>query len=623
MARLTASVLLTLVAASEAVAQAVPEPRPFRVLALWADDRLLYAVQQVDGGLRSALASEPGVRVEYFGEFMDVVRFGEPTDLERYRDFLQAKYRRRPPDVIVAGGRPALDFLLDHRATLFPGVPIVHAGLTDRTVPWARLDDMVAGLTGASDSAGAIDFALRLQPDTRQVGVIGGVSRRDRELMFTVEAAAAQLQDRLAFTWLTRHTMEELKTAVRALPPQSVVIFVSLFEDASGRLRFNRDALEELAPLSRAPIYGNFESYVGYGVVGGTMETWQDTGEEAGRLAIRILRGQAPGDAVAGRRLPVRTIVDWRQVERWGLERANFPPGTEFRFRQPSLWEAYRAQVLVVLAIGAAQLALIVSLVVALRRRRLAEARRREAEARAAELRDELAHGTRVTLLGELAATLAHEINQPLAAILSNAQATKRWLNGDRPNLDEVRATVDDIIADDKRAGEIIHRMRALLKKGDRTRTRFDMAKAIRDVAALLHGELVAANVTLGLELPPDPLLVDGDEVATEQVLLNLMMNGIQSIQDAGGRVRRLQVEAARVEGTARVTVHDTGGGVSEELRATLFQPFITTKPRGLGVGLAICRRIAEAHGGSLDLGVSPTGGATFVLSLPSAEAAA
>ena len=232
--------------------------------------------------------------------------------------------------------------------------------------------------------------------------------------------------------------------------------------------------------------------------------------------------------------MPVSTIVDWRQIQRWGIDESRLPPGTDIRFKQPTLWEAYRTQAIIFTAVGVAQLMLIAALAVALQRRRVAEATRLQAEVRAAQLRDELAHSARVTMMGELATTLAHEINQPLAAILSNAQATRRWLKADHPNLDEVRATVDDIIADDKRAGEIIHRMRALMKKGDHKPQRIDLAKAIRDVAALLQGELIAADVTLRLDLPPEALPVDADEVATQQVLLNLMMNGIQAMQ--GGR---------------------------------------------------------------------------------------
>jgi signal transduction histidine kinase len=592
------------------------------VLVVYADDRLLYAAQQVDAGLREVLASEGDGAVEYFGEFMDFARFGEPLALDVFRQYLLDKYRETPPDLVMAVARPALEFLVSYRSTLFPKVPLVHLAVT-RAELSPGADGMAVGLVGAWDSTGALDLALRLQPDLTHIAVVGGVSARDRIMAQGIRTAAGRLGDRLRFTWITQHTLDEAKAAVAVLPPKSAVVFVTMFEDTAGQVRFSRDVVEQLARVSSAPIYGPFESYVGYGVVGGTMETWHDTGAEAGRLAIRILRGQSPEQAVAGHALPIRTIVDWRQVERWNLTRADFPVDTEFRFRQPTLWEAYRVPVLVGMAVGVAQLALIAALAAALQRRRAAEVTRREAEARAAGLRDELAHATRVTLLGELAATLAHEINQPLAAILSNAQATRRWLKSDHPDLDEIRAIVDDIIADDKRAGEIIHRMRALLKKGDQSQTRFDLARAIRDVAQLLHGELIAAHVTLDLDVPTGPVWVNGDEVATQQVVLNLMMNAVQSIQDAGSATRRVGVTLSIDARTARVAVHDTGAGISEETRARLFEPFFTTKARGLGVGLAICRRIAEAQGGTLDLDPAPATGATFVLDLPSATRAA
>lgn len=268
-------------------------------------------------------------------------------------------------------------------------------------------------------------------------------------------------------------------------------------------------------------------------------------------------------------------------------------------------------------ALVVAQLLVIGGLAWTLWRRRRAEMDRRAVEARSAELRRTLAEATRATLLAELAATLAHEINQPLAAILSNAQATKRWLASDRPDLAEIRAIVDDIVADDKRAGDIIQRMRALLREADQSHARFDLIEAIREVAALLHGELVAAGVDLRLDLA-DALMVDGDRVAMQQVLLNLMLNGIQSMQKAGASVRQLLVQATRVDGTARVVVHDTGS-VAEDVRDTLFETSFARRVRGLGIDLAVCRRIAEAHGGRLDLGASLTGGATFILALPSA----
>jgi C4-dicarboxylate-specific signal transduction histidine kinase len=296
-----------------------------------------------------------------------------------------------------------------------------------------------------------------------------------------------------------------------------------------------------------------------------------------------------------------------------------FPAPAVFALLQahpPTLWEGHPMPVVVFGLVGLAQLLLIGALAIALRRRRQAEIARQRAEARSAELRQALAHATRAALLGELAGTLAHEISQPLAAILSNAQATRRWLATGSPDLAEIRAIVDDIIADDKRAGEIIHRMRTRLRKAEQIHAEFDLVQAIREVAALLQGELIAANVSLQLDLA-DRLIVHGDKVAMQQVVLNLILGGIRSIQEARAGDRQLQVQALRTDGAARVIVHDTGSGVSEDLRQALRETAFSARSCS-GVDLAVCRRIAEAHGGRLDLGASLGGGATFVLNLPS-----
>jgi signal transduction histidine kinase len=495
-------------------------------------------------------------------------------------------------------------------------VPIVFEGLAEAEVPLDRIDARIVGIPGSWDLANSLDLALQLQPDTQRVVVINGVSTRERLLVGSVPERARRLEPGLTFTWLTRHSMAELKAAVATLGPKTVVLFASLMEDAAGAVRVPRDALEEIAQVSTAPIYGPFESFIGHGIVGSTVETWHDTGFEAGRLVRHILDGVDPQAAAAGRRMPVSTIVDWRQVERWGLTAASFPPGTVQRFREPSLWQSHRTLVLVFAAIGTTQLVLIAALAITLRRRRLAEATRIEAQQRAARLRDELAHATRVNTLGELAATIAHEINQPLAAILSNAQAARRWLQREPPELGEVRACVDDVISDDKRAGEIIQRLRGLLMKASVPARRVSLTRVIREVSALLHGEMVANRVSVRLDLPPADVVVDGSEVEIQQVLLNLMLNAIQAMRETAG-ARTLEVTLRADGPAARVLVRDTGPGVPAHVRARVFEPFFTTKTNGLGMGLPICRRIADAHGGSLEFVESAPPGSAFALRLP------
>jgi signal transduction histidine kinase len=244
----------------------------------------------------------------------------------------------------------------------------------------------------------------------------------------------------------------------------------------------------------------------------------------------------------------------------------------------------------------------------------LAQAR---SETRMVQLRKELYYATRVAVLGELTATIVHEINRPLAAILSNAQAARRWVSGDAPDPGELRDVLDDIIADDKRAGQILHGIRSMLQKGDAPREPVDLNGVIREVANLLEGELHGFRVWLDLELLPDLPRASGRAVELQQVVMNLMLNGIQAARACEAQDPHLRVSSRVEEGQVVVAVRDSGPGLSEEVRRRLWEPFFTTKPGGLGMGLAICRRIIEAHGGRIWGENNPDCGAGFSFSLP------
>jgi C4-dicarboxylate-specific signal transduction histidine kinase len=234
----------------------------------------------------------------------------------------------------------------------------------------------------------------------------------------------------------------------------------------------------------------------------------------------------------------------------------------------------------------------------------------------------ELAHVARVMTMGELAASIAHEINQPLAAIVANGDACHGWLAAATPNLDEARESVSCIISDANRASEIINRIRALVKKADTEKARLNINDAIREVMALAEGETRRHGVTLRTDLPDDLLPVVGDRVQLQQVLLNLVMNGVEAMSSVGDRPRQLLVRS-RHQGTDHVlvAVQDSGIGIERQNLAKIFDTFYTTKAQGMGMGLAISRSIVENHGGTLRAVPNDGPGMTFEFALP-AEAA-
>jgi PAS domain S-box-containing protein len=242
----------------------------------------------------------------------------------------------------------------------------------------------------------------------------------------------------------------------------------------------------------------------------------------------------------------------------------------------------------------------------------------RRAELDAQERREEVTHLTRVAILGELSGALAHELNQPLTAILSNAQAAQRLLAKNPVDLDEVREILRDIGDDDKRAGAVINRLHALMKKGETKLLPLNLNDLANDVLELAHSELIERNVAVATRLTPGLPDIRGDRVQLQQVLLNLVMNACEAMADNNGIDSGIEVSTARDgNGRLRLTVADRGPGIAPDLIDRVFEPFITSKRHGLGLGLSICHSIVAAHNGRLWVANNSDRGASFFVSLP------
>ena len=247
---------------------------------------------------------------------------------------------------------------------------------------------------------------------------------------------------------------------------------------------------------------------------------------------------------------------------------------------------------------------------------------RKRAELEAEQRRQELMHFSRVSAMGELAASLAHELNQPLTGVLTNAQAAVRYLDGDPPNLLEVREILADIIEDDRRAGEVIRRLRAMLQSGRVESADVDLNDVVANVVRLVASDAILRDVTIVTDLAPDLSRIAGDSIQMQQVVLNLIVNAMDAMRSESVRRVSVQTEAEGLQGV-RLTVTDTGPGIEHDRLGKVFQPFFTTKSEGLGMGLSIARTIVEAHGGVLWAENNPDGGASFRFRLPVSKAAA
>jgi C4-dicarboxylate-specific signal transduction histidine kinase len=242
---------------------------------------------------------------------------------------------------------------------------------------------------------------------------------------------------------------------------------------------------------------------------------------------------------------------------------------------------------------------------------------RRLADAESQHQRQQLAHLTRVAILGQLSGALAHELNQPLTSILSNAQAAQHFLERDPVDLKEVRDILEDIVNDDKRAGEVIRRLRAMLKRGETQMQQLDVGQVVREVLALAHSDLVVRQVEVTAVIGNGLPAVPGDRVQIQQVLLNLLLNASEAMVSSPRRDRHLEIFVAHEGRAVHVKVSDRGTGIAEGHLESIFDAFYTTKSNGLGLGLSICRSIISAHGGRLWATHNEGSGSTFHFTLP------
>lgn len=531
-----------------------------------------------------------------------------------FADYLRALFARGAPDLIVALGGPAAMFVQRNRQQLFPSTPMVMTAVEERRVQRSALTDKDAVVAVKQDVPALFGNIVRLLPATRTIAVVVGDSPNERfwqnEIRKELEPVLPNVRllfwNRLSFT-------DILKEAAR-LPPDSAIFWVQVQVDATGASHEGEQALKELYAAANAPIFSYDYAFFGGETVGGPMTSAFDSARKTSGAAVRILGGERPSDI----KIPTLEYgpakYDWRQLRRWSIAESSLPPGSEVYFRDPSPWETYRWQILLIASVILVQAALI-SVLVHERRGRL------KAEVQARQQSAELAHVNRYTMAGELTASIAHELNQPLGAILTNAESAALMLRSPNPDLNELNDIVEDIRRDDARASEVIVRLRSLLKKAPFEEKELDLNDVLEETVTFLAPLATARKVELDAVTHLALLPIKGDRIQLQQVITNLVVNAMDAVTSSAGSARKVDIEAARAGNRAEVSISDYGPGIPSDQVKRVFEPFFTTKPEGMGMGLAIARTIVEAHGGRISAENLPNGGALFRISLPLSSA--
>ena len=854
--------------------------RTTRVLVLYQQQGETPPMVEFTSRLRAGVSKGLGSPVEFYQEALDLDRFTGREDSPPLRDYLEEKYRGFGIDVVVPVGGRALRFALDHLTKALPNVPVVFAL---GGAPPLDATSLPANVTGrfatAARFAPTLALARALQPDAEHVLVVGGAGSADSVSVAAAVSAVAGWRDAPPITVLQGLSLATVLARLRQLSPRTIVLFANFRQGAHGNIFEPYDVIGSLAHASAAPMYVQLRSYMGEGVVGGSVTSFEDEGTLTGKLVVRVLQRRAGEPMPPAERIEHSLVVDSRQLRRWGLSEQRLPPGTTILFREPTPWQRYRAVILLTLGVIGAESLLIGLLVLERRRRKQAqstvdeqrayehtmaqlaadvahhtledaplvlgdalarvatyagaseatlvqyaeappepplrlswmrgvdvangigpamtemrsgapleiplvadgtvlgalELHRRDANdppawpttltrrldsageiiatemsrARAArvirrveevnravlkslstqiaildhrgtivrvndawrdvanragvdvecdafvgrsyleecrraadrgceeaadvrcgieavldgdlspfrgeyhcstpndrwyeifvdrlqlpeggaivthldvtdrhlaeEARLQVAHMGRVALISELAATISHELRQPLAAIRANAEAGDHLLAKSPSDVGEIREIFQNIVADDVRAVEVIEAVRKFLRKGEPLATTVDLNQICRHVARLLQADADHRNTRLELSLTSAPLSVIGDPVQLQQVVLNLVLNAMEAASDTADD-RIVTVSTAQDEGEVEIAVRDTGPGLPASVEQHLFESFFSTKPQGLGMGLVIVRSIVERHHGRVRVENNALGGALVRIRLP------
>jgi signal transduction histidine kinase len=731
--------LLTCAAwADSAVAQPQNPSGQRNILILHAFEANMPINVKTDQGLGQAFEAA-GLEIKnQFFEYLDLVRNPGPEHRARQAELLRVRHGRRKIDLIITLYAEALQFVLEDGRSLFPDAPVLALYLP-AGVDLPKTDRRVIPHSVSLDMKGTLAGALTLLPGARRIWIVSDVYPGHRQYELQARRTFKEWESRLEFRYLSNLSVDEMLAALSHAPPDTIVLYIEVIADVTGKTHSPRDVAERLSQASTAPIFGLYDTLMGSGIVGGSLASFEQTGSQAGRLALNILaspHGLESAPAVLD--VPPMSMFDGRRLKHWNLSVRAVPPGSVVLNREYTLWD-FRLYVLAALGFIVAGGILIGVLLTQRREKKRAEAARLASEALSSgilaslpstmaivdrtgtivqvnrpwhdfpgaggsvdstalgvgmnylqvcrkarerdplaqsllegteavlagrqhdfhveyprfgprgdrwfsatvsalerpeggavisraditsrrlseleleHLRRDLAHMGRVTLMGQLAASLAHELNQPLTAIVSNAQAGQRMLESDPRSVAEVREILEDVAADADRAGEVIRRLRRLLRKDPLEFAPLDLGEVIREVVVLARTDAIFRRASIALEIDGELPLVRGDRVQLQQVLLNLILNGLEAMADAPPEDRTLTIRAACERGgEVLVAVHDAGMGIEKEDLAAVFAPFVTSKPGGLGMGLAITRSIVEAHGGRVWAESTPHRGTTF-----------
>lgn len=591
------------------------QEEPKNILVIFSMNQGVVAYQLILENFKNVLREEYNKPFKLFTEYLDLGKFPNISYQQFIFDQINAKYKNINLDLVVCVGPSIITLIDDYAEQYLKEIPAISLDFRDPFDPQKKysLNSKTTKILLDIDAKSNFELAFKLFPKTSSVYVISGSSNVDKFILKIVRNASLEYAKFKKINFWQDIPMDVLLEEVSHIPDKSIIIIPSFSQDALGTTYNTAEVVRLVAQKTNTPIFVLLDTPFGEGALGGFVGSMKFIGIKSGKAAIQILNGADPQSVVVDDIELNRYMFDWKELKKWDLINSDLIPNNsiilngEIDFINKYMWI-----ILVGILFLIFQSLLIANLFRLNKKQKIMTQQIIESETKYRELVRE----DRLQRMAELTASLAHELNQPLTAILSSAQAGIRFINSNRADQETIKELFQNIVEDDKRAASIISSVRSMMKLEKREKEKVELNSLINEVVQIFKGEASKQKIRLEVDLLESPVFIFADSIQIQQVLLNFLFNASHAMEGVDPQKKLIRISETLSDSSVIIKVRDYGIGIKKEIKETIFKPFTTTRDNGFGIGLAISKSIIEAHKGKISAENNPDEGATFSLEL-------
>jgi signal transduction histidine kinase len=568
-------------------------------------------------GFKSVISEDMDEPYNLMIEYLDIGRTMDEEYVRHIVELYNEKFKTHPIDVLITIPPFTYSVLKKY------GLNALATSATIKLEMDPPIEEQLPSSVGGQTIEVKVGFRIGetmnhsfdLFPEYKKVYIISGSSLVDHYFMVLMEQSIKNFSSTRQFTFINKIGLDSMVQVARKIPSESIVFIPIFLSDVNKAPYSTPEAIRVISANCKAPVFPIFDSFIKTrGGFGGFVFSYMNLGKELGRAAREILNGKDVTKIRIDKGKIYNYFYDWKQLKKWNLEESDKIPAESIIFnKENDFIHEYRWQILFVLFVLITETFLIIYLITLNKRQKKIVRQKIETE----NLFLEMSREDRLSTMVELTASLSHELNQPLTAILYSAQAGKRFLETDKLDPEQAKEIFDNIIEDDKRAAGLISSVRSLMKLETREKDKVNLNAVIHETIKIFYPEAMKQNIKIAQKLHLEPVFVFGDKIQLQQVLLNLISNAAMAMENCDISNKTIEIHQLLEKKSVTVLVRDSGPGIDTSIKDKLFKPFVTSRISGFGIGLAVSRSIIEKHNGEIWADNIPAGGAEFSFKLP------